>query len=786
VGLAALVAAVRRRPLHWKFGTPSTAGTAGPAIDGGDGGPIGLKVELNLGALGWVDISRYVYYRDKIRITRGRGDETSQVAPQTCALTLNNRRGIFTPRNATGPNYRLIGRNTPIRVSRFNNGIQRFRYYGEVPSWPTTSDISGTDVYEQISAAGILRRLSQGNRPIGSAMYRAYAVSSPSSLVAYWPCEDGATATSIASGLPSGTAMTVSGTPKLANNSDFICSNPLPLLAGSTWRGVVSAYTQPTPSFEVGNVVRFLLSVPATGAFDTAVIARVFTTGTVGYFHVRYGAANNGSLQLTAYDQFGNALFTSGYVAFGVNGLPVRVSMELRTSGSDIFWSLSRTPINSGGPPDASGIWSNATVGEATQVVINPDGQINDTAVGHISVQSNYQITVPDLQPLTGWLGEPPCSGTNLAPQLNVVDTDRFSRLCREQGVPAVVITSSAGYDNDLSVGGVVWNGIGTNPVNPNMGYQLTDTFANLIYEAVNTSAGLMFEARDQNSLALRTRASLYNQTPRLTLDHSQHQLSGPLNPVDDDQQTRNDITVTRVNGSSVNVQQTTGALSLQSPPFGVGDYQTEYQISLGSDAILGDSAGWRLHLGTVDEPRYPQLMLNLRHPTFTSNVDLLNAALTLDIGDRILITNPPPELPPDPISLIVQGYTETLGIYEHDMVLTCSPESPYRIAVLEDPVLGHADTDGSTLAKDYPLGTETSIQVTTTGFANGSPLWTTSAPDFPFDISVGGERITVQNITGSGATQTFSPVVRSVNGVVKSQTAGTDVRLWQPMILSL
>ena len=44
---------------------------------------------------------------------------------------------------------------------------------------------------------------------------------------------------------------------------------------------------------------------------------------------------------------------------------------------------------------------------------------------------------------------------------------------------------------------------------------------------------------------------------------------------------------------------------------------------------------------------------------------------------------------------------------------------------------------------------------------------------------------MTVTNITGSSSPQTFT-VIRSVNGVAKAQTAGTDVRLWQPMILSM
>ncbi len=69
-------------------------------------------------------------------------------------------------------------------------------------------------------------------------------------------------------------------------------------------------------------------------------------------------------------------------------------------------------------------------------------------------------------------------------------------------------------------------------------------------------------------------------------------------------------------------------------------------------------------------------------------------------------------------------------------------------------------------------------------------PLWTTSAGAFPFDIAVspaggGGERMTVTGITGAASPQAFT-VARGVNGVAPAQPAGRDVRLWQPMIVSL
>lgn len=718
-----------------------------------------------MGSFGWVDISPLVYYRDRIRITRGRGDETSQPQPQTAALTLNNRGGTFTPRLATGPYFKLIGRNTPIRISRLNNGVRRYRYHGEVPSWPTTSDISGRDVYEQINAAGPLRRLRQGNRPLRSPMFRAYTRGITASLVtAYWPCEDGANATQFASGLSGGSPMTFTGSPQLAQNTLAACSAALPTLNGSKWTAAL-----PSAANLTGNTLRFLLSVPATGEFDTAVIARMLTTGTVARTDVQYGTG--GTLRFSGYDSTGTNLFDSGYQTFGssVNGHPVRISLELLQSGSNVTVAIA--VIFPGATARSTSGTFAFTLGQASSAIINPNGSLTTAAVGHVSYQPVWDSLYDLSQPLNAWSGEPPDAiQANDAP----FTTSRFTRLCQEQNVNPVVITSAVGYDLDPGPSAPV-----------GMGNQTIDTFSTLIQQVVDTTAGMMFEPRDQLAVAVRTRASLYNQAPRLTLDHSQHPLSAPLNPLDDDQLTRNDVTATRINGSSVTTQLTTGALSIQDPPLGVGDYETEYQLSLASDSLLADAAGWRLHMGTVDEPRYPSISLNLRHPTFTSNVDMMNAVLTLDVGDRIVITNPPPDLPPDTISLIVQGYSETLGVYEHDMVINCSPESPYEIAILNDAVLGHLDTDGSMLSGAYPLGTETTLLIATTGAAPGSPLWTTNAGDFPFDISVGGERMTVTNITGAASPQTFT-VTRSVNGVVKSQTSGTDVRLWQPMILSL
>lgn len=770
MGIAPLVAAVRRRPAHWKFGVPATSGTAGPVLDGGDGGLIGLTVEIFINSA-WTDITQWVYRRGVITITRGRADETSQVQPQTARIVLDDRDGRFSPRNPTGPYYGQLQRNTPLRVSRLNNGIRRYRFYGEVPAWPLASDITGKDATVTITASGMLRRLRSGNQALRSAMTRAYTIAYTSSdfvfqpvlaPAAYWPCEDGANATQIASGLTGGTPMTVSGSPKFATDTSFPGSAALPQLNGSTWRAAVP----PVPA-AAANILQFLLSVPAGGEPNAGVVARMTTTGTVARVDLAYTTASAGTITMIGYNSAGTQLFASSPVT-GVSGAPKTIALTLTPDPTPgvIDWQFGYFDLIGIGAGDFSGTVS-GTLGYPTQVTVNTSGSLGNTAVGHVACQTAYDPlsfggVSPSVGPaMTGWDPESPIV--------------RFSRLCGEQNVAAVDLFLLDATD---PLGGL-------DPGDETaMGPQPIDTFGNLLQEISDSLFVPLYESRDQLALMMRSKGTIYNQPAKLTLDIAQHHLSGPLTPVDDDQLTRNDITVTRNGGSSYELALTSGSMSTLPPPAGIGSYPYSYNLSLSSDSMLPDMAGWRLRFGTVDEPRYPQIPVNVRR--FVGNVDLTNAVLTIDIGDRLDIINPPgPQFAPDPISQIVQGYTENLSNFEHDIVFSCSPASPWNVGYADDPVYGHADTDGSTLAGSYPLGTETTLLVSTTGAATGSPLWTTSAGDFPFDIAVGGERMTVTNITGASSPQTFI-VTRSVNTVVKGQVFGTDVRLWQPMYTSV
>lgn len=711
------------------------------------------KVELWVSGA-WLDISSYVLARDgsfNIGISRGEPNEGARTEPARATMHLNNRDSRFSPRNPLSPLFGQLGRNQPIRISVPSGLGTSYRLVGEVPAWPQKSDTSGSDVWVELEAAGPLRRLGQGNAPIGSAMYVAIAGGvTANTVIAYWPCQDPSGSTVISSAVSGVTAMTITGTPVLATNSDFACSTALPTMGDASFTSLVPYYIPPgglSTSNPFSTLLRFLLEIPAGGATDGQVVAAMTWTGTTPRWEVYYSAASGGKLGLRGRDTTGTVVQDTGTGGPALNGVPVHVTASWDEAGGiDLEYGLSILPVGSTSPSGPATFTAGPATGTVQSVTIAPGRGLAGTVIGHVSVQvcPSYPTDAAAVAgAAAAWVGE--------------TAADRISRLCGVAGVTYEMIGSAA--DTVL------------------MGAQSSATLMDLIWQAVDADGGLLYESVSTLGLGYRTRVSMENQAASLALSYSAHQLAQLPVPLDDDQYTRNDVTVTRQGGGSARATLTTGALSTQAPPNGVGPYPDTPSINVQSDSSLADQAGWRLHLGTVDEPRYPQLSVNLAHPSMAA---LQAAALGVRPGDRITVGNLPSNFPPGDISQLALGTSETIDAFQHRITYNGRPESPYRIAVTDDAVLGRADTDGSQLAANVN-STATTLSVSITS----GPLWTTAAGDFPFDVQLGGETVTVTNITGSTSPQSFT-VVRSVNGVVKSQTSGTDIRLAQPSIIAL
>jgi hypothetical protein len=479
----------------------------------------------------------------------------------------------------------------------------------------------------------------------------------------------------------------------------------------------------------------------------------------VAYVQLIYGTG--GTLTLTGFSGAGVQLFTTGAVAFGINGVPVRISMELRPSGPNVAYSVVALVPGASTANGFPGTLTTAAVGNVTRIRINPGGTLAGTAAGHVSVQPVWD-SLFDLNgtllaggtytgALNAWAGEP--AG------------QRFQRLCTEEGI--------------------TFRGKGNLAATAPMGPQAIDNLVNLLQSCADTDRGDMYEPRQVLGLGYRTSGSLSAQAPAVAWDFTADHMDMPASPpTEDDQQVVNDVTATASAGSSSRQYLAAGPLSVQAPPAGIGRYDQSYTVAPASDGQLDDIAAWIMHIGTAAGPRYPSIPADLAKLNMPPA--LFYAILDADLGDLITGVNPPFWLPPDTLRQLIQGTKETLWIRQLMIDWACVPGVPYDTGVFGGTAAAAADarfdTDGSTLQTGVS-SSATALSIVTTNAA--SPPWTTSAADFPFDVIMAGERMTVTGITGTSSPQAFT-VVRSVNGVVKAQAAGAAVSLFTPALFAL
>ncbi|HEY1176979.1 MAG TPA: hypothetical protein VGF17_12545 [Phytomonospora sp.] len=609
------------------------------------------------------------------------------------------------------------------------------RFSGEVPEWPPKWTASKADAWTPVEAAGPLRRLSQGQKALDSTLRHRIPSGRP---VAYWPLEDGRDATQFASPLPGVRPMSMSGMDAAAVDT-LDGSEALPVVrSNATFSGTVPMTPATILAAEWHTEFVFFAASPPT----TAHTLLMWTgTGTVKLWRLMI---DSGGVRIFGYDDDGNTVTSSllALSSLGVFNAWTRWRLWAKQNGSAVDWSVQFVPIGGSGTGVVTTSYT-GRVGRITGVKSNDSGvpdSLDGVALGHISVFTTAGIDIYSGADL-GFTGER--AGA------------RMRRLADEQAVPLSVIGDPAD----------------TEPVGPQRPAALLD----LLRLAAETDGGIFGEASDRAELTYRTRASLYNQPPALVLDYAAGQVAPPFEPVEDDQ-IRNDWTITRDGGSSGHAVLDEGPLSVQAPPNGIGPYPDGKTLSLYRDEQTDPLASWMLHLTSWDEARYPSVTLLLHKCP-----ELIPDVLALRVGDKIRIVNLPVEFAAaGTVELLVDGWTETLQPRAWAITFTCSPAGPWTVAVRDETTLARRDAVGSTLAA-AASATATTLSVATTDLP-----WTTDPADMPLNITVGGEEMTVSAITGTTSPQKFTIAARSVNGVTKPQTAGTAVHVAQPATRAL
>jgi hypothetical protein len=658
-----------------------------------------VKVEIALGAditstslsFSWTDVTAYVLVRDLIVITRGRGDEYSTSPPATCRLTVDNTDGRWCRTNPTGAWYGQLSKNTPLRV-RVNGGAGYVnRFTGFIDELPPRWDKSGNHAYAPITASGLLRRVRQGGA-LRSALFRAHTDGyfSQGAPVAYWPCEDPSGSQSIASGI-AGPAMTYGGDDiQLAGDSSIKGSEPLIVLGDNgLLTGVVPTYASSTTW-----AIRWVMKIP-TG--DAGVLLNWFTPSGTGNVKWRLSLdSGTDVVHIAAFNSAGTDVIADAGVAIdGIRDKQIYIEVNATQNGTGIDWDYNIwLPTGTGG--GATGTLASSTIANVTQVqCFAGTGALGNSTIGHIAVATDV-LYGASFDGADGFDGE----GT----------WARFQRLLFEENL--------------------AWGNSGAATL---MGPQPTASLQSQLAEIEATEAAPVYDGTN-GLINLTQRQDRYNSTVALTLDFDSGQVAEPPEPTDDDQQLKNDITVSRSGGSSARATQTTGPNNTSA----VGVYTHSVTVNTQTDTALPYHAQWLRHLGTVDELRFPRVDMNFARAT-TKITDWL----ACDINSRIQLTNPPSQLAPDTIDLILEGYTETLGPYTWAVAANCSPATPWQVFEVEDDDLGRVDTGGSYLLADYSSAATSLLVATSSG-----PQWSTTAPPYAWHIA--GEKLTVTSMASN------------------------------------
>ncbi|MEU3976898.1 hypothetical protein [Streptomyces bacillaris] len=610
------------------------------------------------------------------------------------------------------------------------------------PTWPygdLSTDTSPGEARVDVTVSGALRRLGQGQKALDSTLRRR--IPAATGLLAYWPMEEGDAATTQAFSPVEGVQpLTLIGA-EWASADTLAGSAPLPTVRNPT------TLSAPVPAAATtGWQIEWVYNLPTLPAAQTEIL-RIGVTGATMRWVIVY--ASTAAIRIETRD--------ADFVQLAAFSLTVPAAIAAFAGK----WNRLAvyTGDAGGGVTQVQATWRDVTTGLWYYVGTTPTsgqgrvGEVSATwgaaveglSIGHLAAFSTPGNGVIGVAPTTqifegaddGFFGE--TAGR------------RFQRLCDEEGVPAIL------------------RGPATDTVR--MGPQRPATLLSLLQECAAADGGILTDQRDATGLEYRPRTTLYNQPTALALNAQNNEIINPFAPVLDDKDLRNDVTVSRPGGSSARVEADASIAS-------AGRYDEQITVNVATDEQLEPTAAWRVHLGTWPGMRYPAVVTEL-----SIAPQLVEAWLQMDVGDRCQVTGLPPQHPTDTVDSLMQGYTETISPTRWTVSTTCSPAGPWTVGVVEDPVLGRADTDGTELS-DAVSDTTTTWPVTVTA----GPAWITTATHpamFPFDVTAGGEQVTVTAVTGAGPTQTMT-VVRSVNGIVKAHASGTRLSLTHPMRAAL
>lgn len=748
----------------------------------------------------WVDIKDFVHQGSTITVSRGSGGEDNSTPPTTLSLALYNGDGRFTQDNPLSPYYPYIGQSTQIRYGVVYNSTNYTRFVGEVSTWPMVVDNVAEVNVVSVQAGGIFRRWSR-QLPLDSPLRRTIPIAD--TVVAYWPMEDeGANANRLASGLIGRSAMVIKNPIEVASYDGFVGSKAVPDIGtGYVW-GSVAPHT---PAANNQYVFTFLYNGDAPGS-DATFIADWYMSGDITYA-VAVMVDIDGDLRVRIYQETTNATTTASG-NFNVNDKNCMIRLQVEEDGSDVDYVL--TVYTEGElPVTQSGTFSNYDLGIVTRVVF---GQFNDldANVGQAAVFAGVPANDGNIiEAFYGYAGETAgerylrtCGENNITARIigdpaltprmgpqpigtvfdvlkECVDVDHSLLFETRDEFGCTFLTRNALYNQSsakrLAPDITIFGDSGTTSavyLGPDAEFHVWPGTQFKIHEIADDSlleptlftvTNVITYVGDYTYIDYEP-ASLdvfdevvdkfviyRNGLLEVNVDDDNEVLS-PLSPVRDDRFTTNEVTVQRTEGSEYTAVELTGPRSIQDPPNGIGRYNTSTTLNVYSDGDVRQHATWLLGLGIDDSARWPNVQLGFHTEPWINRQEEL---LSVDVGHRMVIESLESIDVYDPSNQLIRGYAESFdGNKMHYISFNDVSERLYHVLEFDNTELDcrWAAADGST-ALGEPL---TTTQTGAVDVTVGATEWTTDAGDFPLDIMIDGERVTLSDINGSPSGPSF------------------------------
>jgi hypothetical protein len=712
-------------------------------------------VEIDVNGV-WIDITGNdeVFTDTPITITQGQNSEDGGLRPSQISMRLQNANDKYRVSNPLSPLYRLVGRNTPIRVSVGNS----VRGIAEINSWKCdqTRDFRATPrrgkSWTDITAGGILYRINKWTKSIRSPLYR-YITQSTDPMVEYWdmevpsggseaPSVNGGTAlqqvTEVRYTLPDGSILPPGGVPDFGKGNKIPGSAPLPSFQnGGTLAGPIRSAT--FDGYAIDWIMQFeagsdgggtatvdVLNWTESGTYVSYTVNVI--KGFVTVFHAN--AADAATLTST-----GSAVLALDIFDGSIHHFRYQVRQNGVNYSATLWVDSSLSAVADNFVPGMAG-----TVGVPKYIQWNPGedrGDYMPIACGHLIVWASGQLgdQPPVYTAINGWSKE--------------LTAERFDRIFNEENITNEVI--------------------GTDAESVAMGPQKPDTLFNLTQELKTTEDGLIYDSTDDLSVEFKLLNDRYNQTPVMTLYPTDFPALPP--EVTDDLDTHNFVTVKQRDGGEATAEDSTSFLGTQDPPDGIGEEKDEVNVNLFEPVPydLQNHANWWMRRGTVDLPRYPQITLDLN-----ANPQLITAANALQPGDVIQIVG----MRENAIRLFVLGWTEVIGTHSRVMTLVCKPDQQFVVGIYDN-------TNYRYDLETCVLTSEHSISATTLNFTmTNNESWSSTSA---FELFISGERIYVPAggmaaKSGTGPyTQVATGVTRGVNGISKVLPINSEVHVATP-----